>query len=160
MNSQTLTGLWSFLPDPHGDGEQLGFWKTDFDARLWREVMVPSCFEASGPNLDCYEGIGWYRRTFRLPATWQFHRVAVRFEAVNYRAKVWLNGQLLGQHADGFLPFEFEIGKQARWDGDNILVVAVDNTPYDEDVPGRHVGWRGCIYRSRHLPLAFVCCMN
>ena len=143
MNSQTLTGLWSFLPDPHGDGEQLGFWKTDFDARLWREVMVPSCFEASGPNLDCYEGIGWYRRTFRLPATWQFHRVAVRFEAVNYRAKVWLNGQLLGQHADGFLPFEFEIGKQARWDGDNILVVAVDNTPYDEDVPGRHVGWRG-----------------
>ncbi|MEI8063826.1 MAG: glycoside hydrolase family 2 TIM barrel-domain containing protein, partial [Verrucomicrobiota bacterium] len=145
LNKENLpvNDLWRFLPDPHGDGEKLGFWKADFDTRLWREVMVPSCFEVGGPNFDCYEGIGWYQRTFRLPAAWRSRRVVLRFEAVNYRAKVWLNGKLLGQHADGFLPFEFEVGDQARWDNDNVLAVSVDNTPCDEDVPGRHVGWRG-----------------
>ena len=138
-----IAGLWSFLPDPHGDGETLGFWKPDFEARLWREVRVPSCFESGGTNLDGYQGIGWYRHAFRLPAPWRSRRVVLRFEAVNYRAKVWLNGELLGQHADGFLPFEFELGEHARWDRENVLAVAVDNAHHEGDVPGMHVGWRG-----------------
>ena len=150
----SISGLWRFLPDPHGDGEALGFWTTDFDTRRWREVLVPACFEAGGPNLDGYVGIGWYQRTFRLPPAWRTRQVRLRFEAVNDRAKVWLNGQLIGQHADGFLPFEFTLGDAARWDGDNILTVAVDNSPHEEDVPGRHVGWRGFGGILREVSLA------
>ena len=148
-----LTGLWNFIPDPHGDGEKLGFWKADHESRLWREVQVPSCFEVGGSNLDCYEGIGWYRRTFRLPTTWNSGRIVLRFEGVNHRAKVWLNGNFIGQHTDGFLPFEFELGNNVRWDGDNVLAVAVDNTPHDEDVPGHFIGWRnfGGILREVNL---------
>lgn len=138
-----LAGPWRFSPDPHGDGEVLGFWKRDYCTRLWHEVPVPSCFEAGCRNLDFYEGICWYRRAFRLPSAWRSCRVTLRFEAVNYRARVWLNGEWLGKHEDGFLPFEFDIREKARWDGDNVLAVSVDNSHHEGDVPGMHVGWRG-----------------
>ena len=139
-----IDGPWRFSPDPHGEGESLGFWQPVYCTRLWREVTVPSCFEAGCPNIDFYEGICWYRRSFCLPSAWRGRRVVLRFEAVNYRARVWLNGKFLGEHRDGFLPFEYEIQRKARWDGDNVLAVSVDNTHHEGDVPGMHVGWRGC----------------
>ncbi len=121
----------------------MGYWD---DSRVfpdWREVRVPSCFEAGCPHIDFYEGVCWYRRAFRVPADWQARRVVLRFEAVNYRAKVWLNGNLLGEHRDGFLPFEFDVGDTLRWDRENTVAVSVDNAHHEGDVPGMHVGWRG-----------------
>ncbi|MEI8243852.1 MAG: GNAT family N-acetyltransferase, partial [bacterium] len=138
-----LDGLWRCCPDPHGDGEALGFWRADRDFPLWREVAVPSCFEAGCAGIDYYEGVVWYRRTFAVPDAWHGQRLVLRFEAVNYRAKVWLNGECLGEHQDGFLPFEFEVGGKICRDRPNLLAVAVDNAHHEGDVPGMHVGWRG-----------------
>ena len=134
---------WRFCPDPHGDGESLGFFRGDYCTRLWREVMVPSCFEAGCPDLDFYEGICWYRHSFTIPDDWQGRRVVLHFGAVNYRAKVWLNGEVLGENRDGFLPFAFEMHERLRRGGTNTLAVAVDNRHHEGDVPGMHVGWRG-----------------
>lgn len=141
-DSLSLNDFWRFAPDPRGDGEARGLWRTVCDTRHWREVMVPSCFEAGCPDLDFYEGVCWYRRAFHLPADWQGRRVVLRFEAVNDRAQVWLNGALLGESRDGFLPFEFVIQQVAVFGGENVLVVAVDNAHHAGDVPGMHVGWR------------------
>ncbi len=138
-----LNGLWRFSPDPHRDGESLGFYKSDRAFPRWRETIVPSCFEAACPDIDFYEGVGWYRRSFELPAPWVGRRIVLHFEGVNYRSKVWLNGACLGEHRDGFLPFSFEIGALARWDGPNLLALAVDNAHHEGDVPGMHTGWRG-----------------
>jgi len=139
----SLDGVWRFSPDPAADGEQRRFHAFDYDAHLWRETRVPSVFEAGCPDIDFYVGRCWYRRTFRVPDAWHGRRIVLHFEAVNYRAQVWLNGQLLGEHADGFLPFAFEITDTAIFDGENLLVVAVDNAHHAGDVPGMHVGWRG-----------------
>ena len=154
-----IDGAWRFVPDPHGDGERLGFWKTGHDVGLWREVNIPSCFEAGCPDIDFYEGVCWYHRAFRLPAAWSGQRIVLRFEAVNYRAGVWLDGEFLGENRDGFLPFEFEIQDKVRRDGDSVLVLSVDNAHHEGDVPGMHVGWRGyggilrevCLYRTDPL---------
>ncbi len=148
-----LDSPWRFCPDPHRDGEELEFWRPDRGFPLWREVEVPSCFEAACPDLDFYEGVAWYRREFEVPSAWRDSRLALRFEAVNYRAKVWLNGTLLGEHRDGFLPFEFEVGQTLRWDARNLLAVAVDNAHHQGDLPGMHVGWRayGGILREVRL---------
>ncbi len=144
MKRQTveLASLWRFSPDPHRDGESLGFWKADRNFPRWREVAVPSCFEATCPELEGYEGLCWYRQAFAPPSAWHGQRIVLRFEAVNYRAKVWLNGHLLGEHRDGFLPFEFYIGEKVLWGQENILAVSVDNASHEGDVPGNHVGWR------------------
>jgi len=108
QGSQTMTyretldldGLWRFQPDPHDDGEALGFWRPETSVRLWREVPVPSVFEAAGPELDGYTGLAWYHRTFRVPVEWAGRRLSLQFAGVNYRARIWLNGQLLGEHRE------------------------------------------------------------
>ena len=66
-----LCGLWRFQPDPSGEGERVGYFQPEHDYRLWREVRVPGDFETCHPNLDTYEGEGWFRRTVTLPTGWK-----------------------------------------------------------------------------------------
>jgi beta-galactosidase/beta-glucuronidase len=154
-----LDGPWHFSPDPGMNGEELGFWKTDYDARSWPETTVPSCFEAACPNLECYEGVCWYRRCFRTPDSWTGRRVAIQFGAVNYRCRIWLNGQLLGENCDGCLPFEFDIQDRLSTNGENFIAVEVDNAHHEGDVPGMHTGWRrfGGIIREVKLCASALC---
>jgi hypothetical protein len=139
----SLDGAWRFLPDLADEGQARQAWKPAPNESPWRDVVVPSVFEAGAPEIKYYTGVGWYRRAFRLPADWSGRRIVLHFEAVNYRAKVWLNERFLGESHDGFLPFEFEIGPFARFDGDNLLTLAVDNRHHEGDLPGMHTGWRG-----------------
>ena len=57
----------------------------------------------------------------------------LKFGAVDYRAKVWLNGCYLGSHDGGYTPFSFDITQYAK-EVDNILVIKA--TDYaDADKP-------------------------
>ena len=51
------------------------------------------------------------------------------FESVDYFAKVWVNGELLGEHEGYFNPFEFDITNKVR-PGKNVVAVKVTN-PWD-----------------------------
>ena len=53
--------------------------------------------------------IGWYHKTVSIPNTWEGKRVILTFGAVDWHAKVWVNGQYVGEHENGYLPFEFDI---------------------------------------------------
>lgn len=141
-NEICLTGPWHFSPDPMNNGEELGFWKIEYDSRSWLETSVPSCFEAVCASLECFEGVCWYRHCFRLPDTWIGKRAAIQFGAVSYRARVWLNGELLGENHDGGLPFLFDIQDRLFANEDNVIAVEVDNAHHEGDVPGMHTGWR------------------
>lgn len=138
-----LCGTWQFRPDPHGDGEKLGFWQPRQDAESWGEVHVPSVFDHAAPALDGYQGVIWYRRRFRAPDELAGKRIVLHFEAVNYVARVWLDDRFLGEHRDAFLPFEFEVGDWLTSGTESVLTVSVDNAPYPGDVPADQVQWRG-----------------
>ena len=70
----------------------------------------------------------WYRRKFDLPEHWKHKRVLLHFGAVDYEAKVWINGKLAGTHRGGYTPFSFEITDLVQ-PGENTLVVrAFDDT--------------------------------
>jgi beta-glucuronidase len=79
-------------------------------------------------------GPAWYQVQFDLPWGWREHQVFVRFGSVNYRAQVWLNGEPLGSHEGGHLPFAFEVTSQLR-EEDNLLVARVDGRLGRDTVP-------------------------
>ena len=80
--------------------------------------------------------VGWYRKDFRLPSAARGLAWIVRFESVNYRTRVWLNGKPIGKHRGAYLPFELRLSPSAlRRDGVNRLVVRVDNRRYQTDFP-------------------------
>ena len=141
-SSLDLAGPWRFNPDPLDFGESLGFWQQDYDTASWLAVSVPSTFEAACPNLEFYEGVCWYRLELSVPSEWQGKRIVLHFESVCYRAKVWINGRVLGENRDGCLPFEFDLHDMVDVGGENNIAVRVDNRHHEGDVPGMHTGWR------------------
>ncbi len=109
---------------------------------------MPNAWNAGDYSSASMAGsVGWYRRDFVLPrhafATWvapSAQRWIVRFESVNYRATVWLNGHLLGSHAGAYLPFEFDLAHLHP--GVNRLIVRVDDRRRPGDLPpGPGGGW-------------------
>ena len=128
-----LDGDWYERPDPTDAGVQQGF-ATNASLAGWRAIQVPSAINAGDVSVSSYLGsVHWYRRDFRLPRASGGTRWVVRFESVNYRAKAWLNGALIGSHKGAYLPFELPARAVRR--GHNRLVVRVDNRRRPYDIP-------------------------
>ena len=144
-----LGGSWLFRPDQGNVGVAQGWWQNVGSTNGWTPVTVPNSYNAGDFSTQSMNGyVGWYRRDFTLP-TAAFPRFVpaparhwiIRFESVNYRVAVWLNGRLIGGHAGAYLPFEFDITPQLRR-GVNRLIVRVDDTRGPTDLPpGPGGGW-------------------
>ena len=109
-----LNGEWQFDVDEKGDGEQRGW---TFGHDFAQTILVPFCPESrlSGLGLPTnYLPHVWYRRHFQVPAELHGKRLLLHFGAVDYHARVWLNGQLMGEHRGGYTPFVFDVTDNVR----------------------------------------------
>ena len=132
--SVPLTGEWRFSIDKDQIGEQQGWADSNFDDSSWVAVHVPHTWNVMHEYSE-YEGIGWYRRTFALPEASQNAHVRLRFDAVFYLARVWLNGQYVGQHEGGYTSFEFDVTSLVKNGETNVLAVQVDNLRATNRIP-------------------------
>ncbi len=103
----------------------------------WRPVAVPNAWNATDTSEQSFlGGVGYYRKDFRLPSRRRSLHWVLRFESVNYRARVSLNGRAIGSHRGAYLPFEVRIPDRAlRRGGDNRLIVRVDSRRTTTDLP-------------------------
>jgi hypothetical protein len=129
-----LSGEWSFAVDPDNAGEKAGWAEPTFDDSAWTTVSVPHTWSVM-PDYSDYNGIAWYRRTFTAPAESSNTHLRLRFEAVFYSARVWLNGQYLGLHEGGYTPFEFDVSGIVKSVGGNVIAVEVDNQRAFDRIP-------------------------
>jgi len=129
-----LDGNWYHRADPADQGTKLA-WQRSTTASGWLTTHVPVAVNAGDFSLQSYTGVvHWFRKDFKVPrasrdADWIF-----RFESVNYRARVWLNGKPIGVHVGSYLPFELR-AKSVRRRGVNRLVVRVDSRRQKFDIP-------------------------
>ena len=86
--------------------------------------------------------IGWYRKTVSVPETWNGKRTILIFGAVDWHAKVWVNGEYIGEHKNGYLPFELDI-TEALIPGESTVIVvrAYDAQDHSEQLAGKQIGW-------------------
>jgi len=124
-----LSGIWAFRFDPDNAGSA---WAGGFTGS--RPIAVPASWNDQFEDGRDYLGPAWYQTRFDLPWGWDGRRIRLRFGSVNYLAEVWLNGQRLGQHESGHLPFEFDASGVVRSSG-NILVVRVEGLLAPDRVP-------------------------
>ena len=79
----------------------------------WRTIEVPGVWQAQFADLRLTGGSAIYKRRLQPRRMAQSRNEAVlHFEAVNYFSDVYLNGQHLGSHEGGWLPFEFGVRSQ------------------------------------------------
>ena len=128
-----LDGTWLFRYD-NGVGDKQRFQRqTATDG--WNVVQVPNAWNAADQSEASMKGtIAWYRKDFRLPSSSAKLDWVIRFESVNYRAKVWLNGRPIGHHTGAYLPWEVRLPGLLR-SGVNHLVVRVNNRRFPTDFP-------------------------
>lgn len=69
---------------------------------------------------------GYYRRTLDIPALTNGDRLFLHFDAVAFRSEYYLNGQKIGEFADGFMPYEVEITDLVRPEQENELIVRAE----------------------------------
>jgi len=124
--SVPLSGSWRFAVDPTREGVRSRWFRTAYDDGGWKTVTVPHTWNVMPARRD-YSGLAWYRRSFALPEREVRNaHLRLRFEAVFYAARIWLNGHELGRHEGGYTPFELDATTAARA-GRNVLAVLVDN---------------------------------
>jgi hypothetical protein len=122
----SLDGLWEFAPDP----EQRFCESSLSEAGNWRRIRVPGPWQAQFEDLRHYSGVAWYRRSFELPRSLSETTLlspiyALHFGAVDYYCSVWLNGEPIGEHEGGYLPFEMPVDGSLNHTGNNDLLVRV-----------------------------------
>jgi beta-glucuronidase len=145
----SLDGTWNAIVDPYEAGLSGRLYENrkphsksdlveyDFDAA--GTLKVPGDWNSQRDSLLFYEGPIWYQRYFTFhPAPGR--RVFLYFGAANYQARVWLNGQKLGEHVGGFTPFNFEATSRLA-DGENSVVVEVNNSRPADGVPAPSTDW-------------------
>lgn len=145
----SLDGAWNSIVDPYDSGVSSRYFENakpksksdliEYDFDRSPNLQVPGDWNSQRDSLLFYEGPVWYQRNFsyrKRPHT----RTFLYFGAANYLARVWLNGVKLGEHAGGFTPFDFEVTGKIN-DGENSVVVAVDNSRRADGVPGIHTDW-------------------
>ncbi len=129
-----LDGTWLFRLDPTGAGLR-AHWERSRSSAGWKPVTVPNVWNNGDPSAaSMLGGVGWYRSDFALPSASAALQWAVRFESVNYRSTVWLNGHVLGRNTGAFVPFQFDLKGLARR-GTNRLVIRVDSRHSTSDFP-------------------------
>ena len=130
---QSLDGTWQFSFDEGKRPEEVSW---------THEITVPFPPESklSGVHDERFHPCVWYRRTFTVPAEWQGQRLRLHFGAVDYRAQVWVNGQLVVTHEGGHTPFWADV-THALSGGDNEVVVRAEDDPHDLAKPRGKQDW-------------------
>lgn len=141
----SLNGPWDFYFDDQDEGLQGNWQHSSPPASLKRTIEVPYVFQspASGINERAAHEVLWYQRTIKDIRTSPDARLLLRFGAVDYEATVWLDGELVGSHQGGHVPFDVDITSAVgKGDGgDARLTLRIRDSPYDLTQPRGKQYW-------------------
>ncbi|GGY61193.1 beta-galactosidase [Cellvibrio zantedeschiae] len=136
-NWLSLNGKWKFAFDDNNQFQNLS------DDIPWdKEILVPYPpeSEASGVGDRGYHYACWYKREFEISTKGQ--RVLLHFGAVDYRAKVWVNGHLVVEHIGGHTPFSADITFALGDSEKHVVTVYAEDDPHDLAKPRGKQDWQ------------------
>ena len=128
-----------FAKAGYGDGPAA----TEFDDRGWRTLNLPhdwaveAPFSANGSTSHGFKAIGrnfpdasvgWYRKSFSIPAADLGRRISIEFDGVFRDSVVWINGFYLGREPSGYSGFRYDLTDYLNYGGTNVIAVRVDAT--------------------------------
>ena len=159
MGRQTmsLNGAWNYIVDVQEEGyydyrmnpTRWGFFVNakpqrpedliEYDFDKAETMQVPGDWNTQDERLFFYEGTVWLKKSFEFHPQ-EGRRTLIYFGAANYDTHVWVNGKKAGHHIGGFTAFNFDVTELLK-DGENVVIVKVDNKRHAEDVPTQIFDW-------------------
>lgn len=132
---QNLNGEWAFAFDPNDVGLKETWYEGNrsFD----KTITVPFPWGSELSGLENEADIGWYQRSITVDETWQGQRIFLTIGASDWKTTVWLDGELLGEHQGGYVPFSFELTDKVRFGESQQLLIRVDDARRDFTLYGK-----------------------
>ncbi len=134
----SLNGEWDFAIGHDIDAD------TPQAVRWTERIEVPFAPEtpASGIGRAGFLPVCWYRRRIATPHREPTERVLLHFGAVDYAARVWINGYFAGAHEGGYTPFTLDITAWLHDDDRQEIIVCAHDDPHDLTKPRGKQNWR------------------
>lgn len=141
-NFLSIEGDWRFQWVKNADQRPTDFFRTDYDDAAWKTMRVPGIWELNGYGDPEYVNIGFawrghfknnppmvptkdnhvgsYRRTIRIPDSWDGRQVIAHFGSVTSNMYLWVNGKFVGYAEDSKSAMEFDITPYLK-KGENLI---------------------------------------
>lgn len=155
---QDLGSIWEGVrPAIQGDPETVP---------LWTKVSLPHCFNAEDavdPDVNYYQGPGWYKKMLEVKNTYSNGRTLLHFEGAGQKTEVYIYTNKVGSHVGGYDEFTVDITDAVnsflksedakRFNGKVPLLIRCDNTRDTEMIPSDLSDFNlyGGIYRYLNL---------
>ena len=157
----SLNGEWNYITDVQEEGyydyrmnpTRWGFFQNakpqrpedliEYDFDKSPTMRIPGDWNTQDERLFFYEGTVWFKKSFHLPSSvfnLQSDKALLYFCAVNYDCHVYVNSRHVGHHIGGFTPFNYDVTDLLK-EGENVVIVKVDNKRHAEDVPTQIFDW-------------------
>ena len=133
---KNLNGQWEFAGA--AAGEQPVFGKP-----LDERITVPYPVESQLSGLERHEDHMFYRKLVTVPKSWSVgkrgsdERLKLNFGAVDYQARVWVNGKQVAEHTGGYTAFSADVTDALKGTGPQEVVVAVTDTTGADQPTGK-----------------------
>ena len=120
-----LNGEWDFQFDPDNEGQENEWFlgTSEFD----KKIIVPFPWGSDLSKVSDDADIGWYKRSISTPDNWSGKQVFLIIGAADWETRIWIDGQFIGKHQGGYVPFEFDISNYLKDGGSHNLVIRVDD---------------------------------
>jgi beta-galactosidase len=130
----TMDFGWKFML-----GDPVDAQRAEFNDSVWQAVDLPHDWSVAGAVDEnapagggggyLPTGIGWYRKTFRLPDSFKGRQIGIEFDGVYENSEVWINNHPLGKRPFGYIGFAYDLTPYLNFNQqDNVLAVRVDNS--------------------------------
>ncbi|MEU6525407.1 LamG-like jellyroll fold domain-containing protein [Streptomyces sp. NPDC046924] len=140
---KNLNGTWQFSGAEAGE-------QPVFGKNLDERITVPFPVESQLSGLERHEDHMFYRRLVEVPKNWKIgagKRLKLHFGAVDYQARVWVNGRKVAEHTGGYTAFSADITDALKGRGAQEVVVAVTDTGGADQPTGKqHTRPSGIFY--------------
>jgi beta-galactosidase len=132
-NTLLFNNDWKFHKGDVVHGEAVDFIDGD-----WRILNLPHDWSIEGPFSEEWAsgtaflpgGIGWYRKTFTVPAATKNQKTYIYFDGVYKNSEVWINGHYLGKRPNGFVSFQYELTPYLKIGDKNVLAVRAEHSQF------------------------------
>lgn len=140
---KSLNGLWDYAVTPKSEARP----KT-FDGKILVPFAIESSLSGVGKALTPDDAL-WYSTSFSVPSNWKGKRLILNFDAVDWKAEVFVNDIKVGSHTGGYTRFSLDVTPYVK-NGSNSLVVRVEDASDNDFQPrGKQVkDPRGIWYTS------------
>src|SRR4051812_38339617 len=117
---------------------KMDYKNASFDDSRWRSLYLPHDYSieqefkkdapAKPDGGALPGGIGWYRKTFTVPAADRNKNIFIEFDGVYRYSEVWINDHYLGLRPSGYISFRYDLTPYLKFGEKNSIAVKVDNS--------------------------------